>query len=131
MDHIRRENAPVARGVDAALADVAATDSNASEPCREVAHKPKRLRLGTKRASMLRAFLDVGPAGLNCFVAALQHGDFVLRSSVSDLTHQYGIEFYRRHEEVPGRNSSRVHCTRYWLSPEGAARARELLGEEA
>lgn len=89
---------------------------------------PKPLNPGTKRAAILRAFLEVGADGMNCFTAALRYGDFVLRTTVSECSRYHGIAFHKRFEQVPGRNGSKVECVRYSLTPEGATKTRELLG---
>lgn len=99
-----------------------AADCSATESARA-----KKLDPRTKRAAMVRAFLEVGPEGLNCFQAALRYGDFVLRTTCSELTRYHGVTFTKKFEQVPGRNGSRVDCVRYALTDEGAARARELL----
>lgn len=92
----------------------------------------KRLTPGTKRAQILRAFLARGEAGLNCFQAALQHHDFVLRTTVSDLARGYGISFDKRHEKVPALGGTKsAECVRYSLTADGARKARALLGEPA
>lgn len=90
---------------------------------------PKKLNPKSKRAAMLRAFLEVGSEGMNCFTAALRFGDFVLRTTVSEMTRDDGIRFIKKFEQVPGRNGSKVDCVRYVLSPDGEAKARELLSE--
>jgi len=66
---------------------------------------------------------------MNCFQAANEYHDYVLRSSISDFRRQFGIEFYRKYETVPGHNGGKVDCCRYWLSSTGAEKARELLPE--
>lgn len=93
--------------------------------------EPKTLRANSKRASMLRAFLQVGASGLNCFQSANEHHDYVLRSTVSDFRRDFGITFEKRPEVVPGFAGSRVHCVRYALTQDGAAKARKLLAEAA
>lgn len=90
--------------------------------------KPKTLRPQSKRASLLRVFLERGERGLNCFEAVREAHDYVLRSSISDFRRSFGIEFTRRYETVPGHNGGRVDCVRYSLTPDSAAKARELLG---
>lgn len=90
----------------------------------------RKLRPQSKRASLLRAFLNLGERGMNCFEAANQHHDYVLRSSVSDFRRCFGIQFLRKFETVPGHNGSKIECCRYWLSPDGARIARELLEGE-
>lgn len=89
----------------------------------------KPLNPDSKRAAILRAFLEVGERGMNCFTAALKYGDFVLRTTVSECSRYHGIAFNKKFEQVPGRNGSKVDCVRYSLTAEGAQKARELLGE--
>jgi hypothetical protein len=86
------------------------------------------LNPNTKRAAILQVFLELGDRGMNCFEAALRHGDFVLRTTVSECTRYHGIEFHKHFEQIPGRRGSKVDCVRYSLTEEGAARVRELLG---
>lgn len=91
---------------------------------------PKRLTTGTKRAEVLRIFLERGDSGMTCFEAVRLCHDYVLRSTVSELSRLFGVEFNRRYEQVPGFNGSRVDCVRYSLTRDGAARARRLLSLE-
>ena len=100
---------------------------NAGEP--QSRKHPQKLRPQSKRASLLRAFLDLGERGMNCFQAANQYHDYVSRSSISDFRRNFGIEFSRKYETVPGHNGTKVDCCRYWLSPAGAEIARALLDE--
>jgi hypothetical protein len=101
-------------------------DNSSPEPAKALR---SALDPNSKKAAMLRVFLRVRRSGINCFTAALDHGDFVLRSTVSDFARDYGIEFDREDEVVPGRNGSQVRCKRYWLSDTSIERARRLLGE--
>jgi hypothetical protein len=87
----------------------------------------KPLNPKSKRAAVLRVFLERGSAGLNCFEAVTLAHDYVLRTTVSECKSYHGIEFLKRFEQVPGHAGSKVECVRYWLSPEGEAKARELL----
>jgi hypothetical protein len=109
------------------LPEAWSNDSNASEPT----PLEPRLRPNTKRASVLRIFLERGDAGMNCFEAVSVAHDYVLRSTISDLYRGFGITFNRKYEQVPGHAGSKVECVRYWLSPEGEAKARKLLAEAA
>ena len=86
------------------------------------------LELGSKRAAVLRVFIDRGSLGLNCFEATRLAHDYVLRTSVSQLARYHGVEFVKRYEQVPGHAGSTVDCVRYSLSDRGLIRARELLG---
>lgn len=89
----------------------------------------KPLGPDTKRAAVLRVFLERGERGLNCFEAVRLAHDYILRTTVSECSRVHGIEFAKRFESVPGHAGSKVDCVRYSLTPEGAARVRELLGE--
>lgn len=91
----------------------------------------RKLNPRTKRASVLRTFLERGSLGMNCFESVRLAHDFVLRSTVSELTRYNGITFHKRYEQVPGYAGSKVDCVRYTLTAEGEARARLLLGEGA
>lgn len=93
--------------------------------------KPKALSPKSKRASVLRCFLERGAAGLNCFEAVRLAHDYVLRTTVSECKRFHGIEFRKRYEAVPNFAGGQTDCVRYWLSPEGEAIARDLLGEGA
>lgn len=90
------------------------------------AQKPKN---NTKTASMLRLFIKLGDKGLNCFEAAKRHHDFVLRTTVSDLQLNYGLEFSRKWEKVPNAFGSKTDCVRYWLDQANNAKALAILGE--
>ena len=93
----------------------------------------KRFKLNpnTKRAGVLRLFLQRGDRGLNCFEAVRLGHDYVLRSTVSDVGRDFGIEFSREWEKVPGHNDSVVDCVRYRLTPESTSKVRKMLGESA
>lgn len=84
----------------------------------------------SKRASVLRCFLERGNAGLNCFEAVRLAHDYVLRTTVSECWRYHGIEFAKSYETVPGHAGSEVQCVRYRLTDEGAQRSRELLGDD-
>ena len=56
----------------------------------------KKLKHNTKKAAMLKLFIRLGERGLNCFEAANNHHDYVLRSTVSDLQLDYGLLFLRK-----------------------------------
>lgn len=89
----------------------------------------KMLDPDTKRAAVLRVFLERGQRGLNCFEAVQLAHDYILRTTVSECARLHGIAFAKRFECVPGHAGNTVDCVRYSLSAEGAARVRELLGE--
>jgi hypothetical protein len=115
-------------GTEAAQVLTYQRSANVSANTGEAQHK-KRLRPQSKRASLLRAFLKLGDDGMNCFEAANQHHDYVLRSSISDFRRNLGIEFHRIYETVQGHNGSKIDCCRYWLTSAGVDTARELLGD--
>src|SRR6185369_16378913 len=79
----------------------------------------KHIRRGTKFSAVLQALLERG--SLNCFQAALEHHDFVLRSTIATLRREYGLTFHKAEESVPGHNGSSVRCTRYSLTAEDRA----------
>lgn len=95
----------------------------------EAARQQQPLNPSTKRASVLRVFLERGERGLNCFEAVRLAHDYVLRTTVSECSRYHGIAFRKHFEQVPGHNGGKVECVRYSLTPEGAATVRELLGE--
>jgi hypothetical protein len=89
--------------------------------------KPK---YNTKKASMLRLFINLGERGINCFESANSHHDYVLRTTVSDLQIDYGLEFSRKWEQVPNAFGSKTDCMRYWLDDVNKAKALAILGNE-
>ena len=90
----------------------------------------KKLKYNTKKAIMLRLFVSLGERGLNCFEAANSHHDYVLRTTVSDLHRDYGIEFSRKYEQVPNAFGTVTDCMRYWLDDLNTAKALATLGIE-
>jgi hypothetical protein len=92
--------------------------------------KTKLIDRNTKKASMLKLFVDLGERGLNCFEAANRHHDYVLRTTVSDLHRDYGIEFDRKHEKVPNAFGKKTSCVRYWLDSSNTSKAKLLLDSE-
>jgi hypothetical protein len=87
----------------------------------------KYLRSGTKRARIVERFIALGEAGMNCFEAANRYGEYVLRSTVSDLWRDFGLWFEREPESVPNQFGTKTECVRYFLRGEQIERARELL----
>ena len=85
-----------------------------------------KLRAGTKREGVLRAFVELGAQGLNCFEAVSRCRDYVLRSTVSGLQRELGITFSRKFETVGQHGTT---CARYWLEEADRKRAAEMLGE--
>ena len=90
----------------------------------------KKPKYNTKKASMLRLFINLGERGLNCFEAANNHHDYVLRTTVSDLQRDYGLEFSRKYEQVPNAFKTTTDCMRYWLDDINKAKAKSILGIE-
>lgn len=79
---------------------------------------------------MLRLFISLGKRGLNCFEAANKHHDYVLRTTVSDLQRDYGLEFSRKYEQVPNAFKSTTDYMRYCLDELNIAKALALLSNE-
>lgn len=94
--------------------------------------KPKRISIGSKRAMVLSVLLTRGTRGLNCFEAVTACHDYVLRSTVSELCADFGLEIPRELEQVPGYGGTRrIPCVRYRLSDADRRKVRELLELEA
>ena len=91
--------------------------------------RPRKVRPGTKKANLLKAFLARGERGLNRFESERLAHDHVLPSSVSGLIRDYGFAFNRQEETVPGFAGSQVSTMRYWLTEQDIILARELLAE--
>ena len=92
--------------------------------------KTKQPKQFTKREAMLKTFIKQGKKGLNCFQAANNHHDYVLRTTVSDLHRDYGIEFAREWEKVPNAFGKTTDCMRYWLDDSNKAKALALFDNE-
>lgn len=90
-------------------------------------HSTPKLRKGTKREAVMRAFVELGAQGLTCFEAVYLCRDYVLRSTVSDLHRELGITFARKHEAL--NNEFNTHCVRYWLEPSERTKVAAMLGE--
>lgn len=90
-----------------------------------------KLNPNTKRAAIIKQFLQLGERGMNCFEAANRHHDYVLRSTVSDIQREYGVMFFRKMEQVPNAFGKTTDCMRYWIAPNSIPIARELVGEIA
>ena len=89
--------------------------------------KTKHPRQFTKKEAMIKLFIKRGRRGLNCFEAANFHKDYVLRSTVSDLHRDYGLEFAREWEKVPNAFGKTTDCVRYWLDESNISKAIALL----
>lgn len=92
--------------------------------------KQKRLKLdrSTKLGNVLLALVERRHDGLNRFDAMRLCHDSVLPSTISSLFHEYGIEFDREFERIPGHAGSVVDVVRYRLTDKGYADAVRLLG---
>jgi hypothetical protein len=102
------------------------TDNRNPTPLRFAAQS-KHINPHSKRAHVLRVFLERGDRGLSCFEAVELARDYVLRTSVSEIRRFHGIEFHKQYEHFQNAGGSRTDYVRYSLTPEGAAKARELL----
>lgn len=94
----------------------------------ETGEASKKLKVGTKRYAVLKAILDAGNDGLDCFRAAHVLMDYVLRSTVSDIQNQYGLNISRRPHVVRNGFGGETHCVRYWLEGTERDHAARLLG---
>lgn len=88
----------------------------------------RKKKYNTKKANMLRLFVKLNEQGLNCFEAANSHHDYVLRSTVSDLQHDYGLAFSRKYEQIPNAFGTMTDCVRYWLDDVNTAKALTVIG---
>jgi len=91
------------------------------------APQDKRLNPKSKRAAVLRCFLERGDLGLSCFQAVEFVRDYVLRTTVSEIQREHGITFHKEPHSFTNSSGSVTTCTIYRLTADGAARARELL----
>ena len=92
--------------------------------------KTKQPKQFTKKEAMLKKFIALGRKGINCFEAANRHHDYVLRTTVSDLHRDYGIEFAREWEKVPNVFGKTTDCKRYWLDDSNIGKALAVLGKD-
>lgn len=90
--------------------------------------KTKQLKQFTKKEAMLKNFITLGRKGINCFQAANRYHDYILRTTVSDLHRDYGIEFSREWEKVPNAFGKTTDCVRYWLDDSNINKALAVLG---
>jgi len=65
---------------------------------------------------------------LDCFMAVRRFHDYVLRSTISELEHRYGVHIHRVTKVVPGFTGKPIHCAEYWVDEEGAKQLAQLLG---
>lgn len=107
-------------------------DKTKATGCNQMASESatKKPKYNTKKASMLRLFINLGERGLNCFEAANSHHDYVLRTTVSDLQRDYGLEFSRKYEQVSNAFKTKTDCMRYWLDDVNKAKALALFDYE-
>lgn len=97
-----------------------------------VATRPTERKLShdSKRAAVLRVFLERGQRGLNRFEAERLAHDHCLNSTISECVRFHGIEFAKRFEKVPCLGGTKTtDVVRYALTAEGAARVHKLLGQ--
>jgi len=93
-----------------------------------VPERARAPRANTKIRKMIRVLADLGETGLNCFQAANRYGDYVLRSTVSAIEHDYGLRIGRTEERVPNSFGTHTTCVRYRLVGQERERARRMLG---
>ncbi|WP_440996585.1 hypothetical protein [Arhodomonas sp. SL1] len=110
-----------------AVAGPGAEGERASKSTREQ-HTPP-VRWWTKRRRVLHYMARGG--SLNRFEAVGHLHDWVLPSTVSAITAQYGITVDRRSETVRGYMGAPTTTTRYWLSSEEQRAALNALAREA
>ena len=104
------------------------TKNKAAElPTQAAIGKTKTPRQITKKESLLKTFILLGKRGMNCFEAANHYHDYVLRTTVSDLHRDFGIEFARKREKVPNAFGKTTICMRYWLDESNSSKALALL----
>lgn len=107
-----------------AFEESAAGENQQQRTAPTVAQSQKRIKSGTKLASVLAAF--AAGQSLNRFEAYARLHDSVLNTTVSEIQKR-GIRVSRCDEVVRGYRGSTVHCSRYWLEPEERERARAML----
>ena len=88
--------------------------------------KPTTIRPGTK----LHAIASALARGrrLDCFMAVREFHDYVLRTTISELSNRHGVEIFRTVKRVPGYTGSPVDCVEYRASEDGAKQLARLLG---
>lgn len=99
-------------------------------PTQTALGKTKQPKQFTKKEAMLKTFIKLGKLGMNCFEAANHYHDYVLRTTVSDLYRDYGIEFARQWEKIPNAFGKTTDCMRYWLDESNINKALALLGND-
>jgi hypothetical protein len=82
-----------------------------------------------KKLGKLNNVLSVfaGGESLNRF-EAVNLGDTVLNTTISDLQRMHSIQFNRKMEKIKNRFGSKTNVMRYWLEGENLSRAQSILG---
>ncbi len=112
----------LAEGVDVKKAQEGATSRASTES--------KTHRHNTKKEAILKTFTELGTRGMNCFEAANKYHDYVLRTTVSEIHRDHGIEFNRQREQVPNAFGKLTSCARYWLDDGNINKALAVLGSD-
>ncbi len=86
----------------------------------------RNIIIGQKDRAILKAFVNLGDAGLNK-VEAYQIGDTSLPSTVFHLERRFNLYFNRKPEEVKNRFHGITVFKRYWLSGDELERAKKLV----
>ncbi len=81
--------------------------------------------VGQKDCAILKAFVNLGDAGLNK-IEAYQIGDTSLPSTVFHLERRFNLYFNRKPEEVKNRFHG-ITVFKRWLSGDELERARKLI----
>lgn len=89
----------------------------------------RKLGTATKNFRMLKAILRTGDSGINCFQAANEYHDYVLRSTVTILERKYGIVISREWVDVPNAFGGTTYCKRYWLHGKNKQKALKAIFE--
>ena len=87
----------------------------------------KKPKSNTKKAAILKKFIELGDKGMDCFAAANRYHDYVLRSTVSDIQRDFGIQFAREWIKVPNSFGKHTDCMKYWLDETNKAKAINFL----
>jgi hypothetical protein len=90
-----------------------------------------RIKSNTKKASILKHFVELGERGMTCFEAANRYHDYVLRSTVSGIQRDFSVFFLKERVKVPNSFGTQTDCVRYWLDPVNRTKAIRLLESEA
>ena len=116
----RRRNPPTVLGTGAAGEVEEKTDAST------FSRWPTKLKPGTKLHAVAAALCR--GERLDCFMAVRRFHDYVLRSTVSELEHRYGIRIDRQTKQVPGFAGKPIHCSEYSAGEQAIARLARLLG---